>query len=89
MAAKRYFFELRVNFDDEHKKEKEEMLKLAAARMAKGLMSIAVMIADRSPPKINMIMSDSINGDEEVNLNAINTDGPCPTCGHDDRGEDG
>jgi len=89
MAAKRYFIELVVNFDDLHKKEKEAMLKEAAARMAKGLMALAIMLSDRSPPKINMVMSDSINGDEEVNLNEINTDGPCPTCGHDDRGEDG
>jgi hypothetical protein len=83
MTAKRYFFELRVNFDEEHKQEKEEMLMLAAARMAKGLMSIAMLISDKSPPKLNMVMSDNMNGDEEVNLNEINTDGPCPTCGHD------
>ena len=86
MAAKRYFIELIVNFDDLHKKEKEEMLKLAAARMAKGLMATAIMLSDRSAPRINMLMSDSITGDNEVNLNEINTDGPCPTCGHEDGG---
>lgn len=83
MAAKRYFLELIVNFDDLHKKEKEAILKLAAARMAKGLMATAIMLSDRSAPRLSMVMSDSINGDDEVNLNEINTDGPCPTCGHD------
>lgn len=88
MAAKRYFIELIVNFDDLHKKEKEAMLKEAAARMAKGLMATAIMLSDRSAPRLEMRMSDSINGDNEVNLNEINTDGPCPTCGHDATGED-
>jgi hypothetical protein len=83
MSAKRYFIQLTVNFNDKEKAKKEEMLKLTAARMAKGLMSIAMLLSDRSDPKLSMVMSDSFS-EEEVNLAEINTDGPCPTCGHDD-----
>ena len=83
MSAKRYFIQLTVNFNDKEKAKKEEMLKLTAARMAKGLMSIAMLLSDRSDPKLEMRMSDNTNGDEEVDLAEINTDGPCPTCGHD------
>jgi len=83
MSAKRYFIQLTVNFNDKEKAKKEAMLKLTAARMAKGLMSIAMLLSDRSDPKLSMIMSDSFS-EEEVDLAAINTDGPCPTCGHDD-----
>lgn len=84
MSAKRYFIQLTVNFNDEHKRQKEEMLKVAAARMAKGLLSTAMLISDRSDPKLKMVMTDNINGEEEVDLASIETSGPCPTCGYED-----
>ena len=83
MSARSYFIELKVNFDDALKKEKEELLMLAAARMAKGLCATAMMISDRSQPKIAMHSSDFFDGDQEIDLNAISTEGPCPTCGHE------
>jgi hypothetical protein len=84
MAATRYFIELQVNFDDALRADKEELLKVAAARMSKGLLSTAMLLQDRSRPKLSMTISDNINGDREVDLAETNTDGPCPTCGHDD-----
>jgi len=83
MSAKRYFIQLTVNFNDKEKAKKEEMIKLTAARMAKGLMSIAMLLSDRSDPKLSMVMSDSFS-EEEVDLASIETSGPCPTCGHED-----
>ena len=84
MSARTYFIELRVNFDDALKKEKEELLLKAAARMAKGLCATAMMISDRSKPKIAMHSSDFFEGTEEIDLNAIDSSGPCPTCGHNE-----
>jgi hypothetical protein len=83
MSARSYFIELRVNFDNNLKKEKEEMLMLAAARMAKGLCATAMMISDRSKPSIAMHSSDFLEGDTEIDLNEIHLEGPCPTCGHE------
>ena len=88
MSARSYFIELKVNFDDTHKKEKEEMLLLAAARMAKGLCATAIMISDRSKPIIAMHSSDFFEGDQEIDLNAIDASGPCPTCGHEPNEEE-
>ena len=84
MSARSYFIELKVNFNDDLKKEKEELLLNAAARMAKGLCATAMLISDRSEPKIAMHSSDFFDGDQEIDLASIETSGPCPTCGHED-----
>lgn len=84
MASKSYFIELIVNFNDDTMQGKEELLRVAAARMAKSLMSVAMLISDRKPPMISMIERDSFEGEQEIDLAAYDTSGPCPTCGHDE-----
>ena len=83
MASKKFFIELKVNFNDDNLKDKEDIIRHAAARMAKGLLSTAMLISDRTTPRIKMVESSNFMEDTDIDLNKFDIEGQCPTCGHE------
>jgi hypothetical protein len=77
--------ELRVNFNDESRDESEETLKALAAKFCNVLLTNALLLADRDPPYISLVMHDPIGeeGNQYIDISKYQVEGQCPACGHD------
>ena len=84
MASRSFFMELRVNFNDENREENEEMLKALAAKFSNVLLTHALLLADRDPPYISLVMHDPIGeeGNQRIDISKYQVEGECPACGH-------
>jgi hypothetical protein len=74
--------ELRINFNDDGRAEKDEMLKALAAKFSNVLLTHALLLADRDQPYISLVMHDPIEGNEQIDISKYQVEGECPACGH-------
>lgn len=82
MASRSFFVELKVNFDDQARAGKEDLLKNLMVSMARVLKAKAMLIADRSEPKINIVTQTALDGPKEIDPSEFPPDdGVCPCCG--------
>lgn len=83
MPSKSFFIELKVNFNSETQQTKDAMLRQLAARTASVLLANAMLLADRSNPKVTVIENDALNGPKDIDIRKFTVDdGTCPSCGH-------
>lgn len=83
MSNRSYFIELRVNFGVGTEKEKDALLTELMARTANALLPKAMLLADRSAPKIQLTVTNNITGIVDVDINKYPVGDECPSCGHE------
>lgn len=82
MASRQFFLNVRVNFNDEQREQKEELIRALMARTANVIMAHAMLLSDRGSPRVQLYEHTSTDPSIDTDISKYAVEGECPACGH-------